>query len=628
MQSRLLFIVSLIFFATSLLLAAGCSRDSAPVSTEVNAPQQQQLNANDVAFHPTLKDRSYDATIRDIVTREDPTVDGWDSEAFNELANAQLKKVGERIANTSSTESTALCASDFASNHLRPVELDASFDGPKFKVRRAADGTNSEMQHNGVEGFDQAIDGLSAAFVDTTEKHFKFKVIRVQLDGDQAKTRSYFQMTGTSPSGKRVQANSTWDCAWTTDGTTTDGTYPKLKKILVSNYEEVQAADNVTAFSDCTQAAFAGTNALEQQLIYGRDHWYANLEATIGIEGRGNGIAIGDANGDGMDDIYVCQPAALPNRLFVRNPDGTMSDQSKAAGVDWLDSTRGALFVDIDNDSDQDLIVSLSTRIMLHENIGDGTFRTATEFATESRLFSINAVDYDNDGDLDLFVCGYSSEGQTRAEDIFTSPVPYHDARNGAANFLFRNDGEGFTDVTEATGLDQNSSRFSLASAWEDYDNDGDLDLYVANDFGRNNLYRNDAGAAPEERTFVDVAAEAGVEDIGPGMSAVWGDANNDGLADLYVSNMFSSAGSRITHQQQFKPGAKSTDVEGFRRHARGNSLFINQGNGTFADKAIDSATVMGRWAWGSLFVDLNNDGWKDIYVTNGFVTADNNNDL
>ena len=144
----------------------------------------------------------------------------------------------------------------------------------------------------------------------------------------------------------------------------------------------------------------------------------------------------------------------------------------------------------------------------------------------------------------------------------------------------------------------------------------------MANDFGRKNLYRNDNGH------FVDIAAAAGVEDIGPGMSVAWGDANNDGHVDLYVSNMFSSAGSRITHQRAFKPGAATGDLEGFRRHARGNSLFINRGDGTFSDKSIESGTSMGRWAWGSLFVDFNNDGWRDLYVTNGFVTADNNNDL
>jgi hypothetical protein len=399
---------------------------------------------------------------------------------------------------------------------------------------------------------------------------------------------------------------------------------PRLGAIHVSDYEQIECPRRSgPLFADCTESAFTGLPVLAEQLVYGRDHWYGNLEVSIGVEGRGNGIAIGDVDGDGLEDIYLCQPAALPNRLFLRNTDGSLRDVSIAAGVDWLDSSRAALLVDIDNDGDQDLLLTQSTHIVLHENDGRACFKVRAKILSASRLFSMNAVDYDNDGDLDLFVCGYSGASRTRPEDIFASPVPYHDANNGAPNLLLRNDGNWrFTDVTGDAGLDANNLRFSLASTWEDFDNDGDVDLYVANDFGRNNLYRNDDGH------FVDIAAEAGVEDIGPGMSAAWGDYNNDGLMDIYVSNMFSSAGSRITHNPQFKPDATANDLMGFRRHARGNSLFENLGNGTFADRAVESGTTMGRWAWGSLFVDINNDGWRDVYVANGFVTADNNNDL
>ena len=188
---------------------------------------------------------------------------------------------------------------------------------------------------------------------------------------------------------------------------------------------------------------------------------------------------------------------------------------------------------------------------------------------------------------------------------------------------MLRNDGEwAFKDVTKEIGLDDNNMRFSYASAWEDIDGDGDLDAYVANDFGRNHLYRNDNGR------FSDVAAQAEVEDIGPGMSAAWGDYNNDGKPDLYVSNMFSSAGNRITTQAQFKTDLDEAEKKLFRRHARGNSLYENAGEGSFNDRSVDLGVTLGRWAWGSMFVDLNNDGWEDLYVTNGFMTADNNNDL
>lgn len=170
--------------------------------------------------------------------------------------------------------------------------------------------------------------------------------------------------------------------------------------------------------------------------------------------------------------------------------------------------------------------------------------------------------------------------------------------------------------------MDENNRRFSYAAAWDDYDNDGDLDLYVANDFGRNNLYQNQGGH------FKDVAADAGVEDIGPGMSSCWSDYNNDGLVDLYVSNMFSSAGNRITQQQQFQQQADDETRSAFRRHARGNSLFANLGDGRFQDVAVPAGVVLGRWAWGSKFADLNHDGWQDLIVTNGFITQEDSGDL
>jgi hypothetical protein len=192
---------------------------------------------------------------------------------------------------------------------------------------------------------------------------------------------------------------------------------------------------------------------------------------------------------------------------------------------------------------------------------------------------------------------------------------------------MWRNDRQWrFTNVTKQAGLDVNNRRFSFACAWEDFDNDGDQDLYVANDFGRNNLYRNDEGR------FIDVAAEAGVEDISAGMSVNWGDYDNDGWMDLYVSNMWSSAGNRIAYQSRFL-GARADrgTLADFQRHARGNSLFRNlsrNGEPTFRDVSIEAGVTMGRWAWSSRFVDINNDSWEDLIVANGNITQEDTSDL
>jgi hypothetical protein len=188
---------------------------------------------------------------------------------------------------------------------------------------------------------------------------------------------------------------------------------------------------------------------------------------------------------------------------------------------------------------------------------------------------------------------------------------------------LWQNDGQGrFRDVTQEVGLDQNNRRFSYAAAWADYDNDGDMDLYVANDFGRNNLYQNDGGR------FRDVASQFGVEDISAGMSATWGDYDGDGLLDLYVSNMFSSAGNRIAYQRQFRSGDSARSLGDFRRHARGNTLFRNAAGSGFQDVSQPGGVTMGRWAWGAKFADLNNDSLEDLYVANGFISTEDTGDL
>ena len=111
-------------------------------------------------------------------------------------------------------------------------------------------------------------------------------------------------------------------------------------------------------------------------------------------------------------------------------------------------------------------------------------------------------------------------------------------------------------------------------------------------------------------------------------MSVSWGDYNNDGWMDLYVANMFSAAGHRITSQAQFMAGASKKTLAEFQRHARGNSLFLNLGNGRFRDVTMQAKVNMGRWAWGSNFVDLNNDGLEDIVVANGFITTSDPREL
>lgn len=383
-------------------------------------------------------------------------------------------------------------------------------------------------------------------------------------------------------------------------------------------------------FRDVTASSLGGNTDFAEQFGRGIGEWADRLDGISGIDLYGlNGLAVGDYDGDGWDDFFVCQPGGLPGRLFRNKGDGSFEDVTKAAGLLMLDATASALFGDYDNDGDRDLFVVSVAGVLLFDNDGAGRFKRSArarfDVAPEDQgaLTMAALADYDRDGYLDLYVCVYSRAATSMAKYLH-QPTPYFDANNGPPNHLFRNNGDGtFSDVTRKTGLDVNNTRWSFAASWCDYDRDGDPDLYVANDFGRNNLYRNNG-----DGTFTDVAARAGVEDIGPGMSVAWGDIDRDGWPDLYVANIWSAAGQRIMRSPEFQAAAPAQAREWMRRYARGNSLFRNRGNGTFEEPAAQQDAANGGWAWGSDFVDPDNDGWEDLLVLNGHVTNERKDDL
>lgn len=330
------------------------------------------------------------------------------------------------------------------------------------------------------------------------------------------------------------------------------------------------------------------------------------------IETMMGGVALFDYNNDGLLDIFFTNGAAIPslekanpdyyNRLFRNNGDGTFTDVTESAGLKGIGYSMGVAAADYDNDGFVDLYVAGVNANQLFHNNGDGTFTDVTEKAGVSgripgygKPWAVTAgwIDYDNDGRLDLFVVNYLNYDIKTAALCHIQEYPAYcspDGFQGTPNILYHNNGDGtFTDVSAKSHISQYIGK-GMGVAFADYDNDGFADIFVSNDTFPNFLLHNNG-----DGTFTDVALEAGVAFTGngktvAGMGADFRDLDNDGKPDIFHTAMF------------------------------GNTfpLYRNLGNGQFED-ATGEAGLMpltARFtAWGTGAFDFNNDGRKDLFA-------------
>jgi hypothetical protein len=341
-------------------------------------------------------------------------------------------------------------------------------------------------------------------------------------------------------------------------------------------------------------------------------------EAKFVAESMSGGVALIDYDGDGWPDIYFTNAQSvgmalhgvkLRSALFHNNHDGTFTDVTDKAGVGNPCWATGAVVGDYNNDGRPDLLVTCLNGVVLYRNNGDGTFTDVTKMSgldTDTGWATGAAFgDYDNDGRTDLFVSHYvdfhldnlplfgSSKGcKYLGLDVQCGPR----GLKGLPDNLYRNNGKGtFTDVSKQAGVDDGEGRYGLTSIWSDFNNDGKLDLFVANDGEANYLYQGDGAGK-----FEDVALLAGVA------------ANEDGAEQ---ANMGIAIGDYL-HSGRMSLAISHFDVEY-------TAPYTNEGGMNFADNSIASGIARGTQGyvgWGNAFVDFANNGWLDFFQVNGHV--------
>ena len=355
------------------------------------------------------------------------------------------------------------------------------------------------------------------------------------------------------------------------------------------------------------ETAAAGIHFVHRRPSF--DPKISNIEPHVAALGAS--VSVADFDGDGFPDLYFTNSRfGGPNALYHNKGDGSFEEVAASAGLADLNRpaegvSMGSVWGDFDNDGREDLLVYRYGYLALFKNLDGHHFQDVTESAGLRRWMNSNGaiwIDYDRDGLLDLYVTGYF-RSDIDLWHLSTTRIMHNSfefATNGGKNLLFHNLGNGkFEDVTDKMGV--GSTRWTLAAASADFNEDGWPDIYLANDYGPEELYLNDHG-----KRFV--LSTAGLEsESKSGMSVALGDVYNRGHLDVFVTNI--SERGYLFQNNNLRLNEMTTDAG-----SSGKPRFHNMADAVVADAG---------WAWGAQVGDLNNDGSNELFVANGFISAD-----
>ena len=595
---------------------------------------------------PTKRDDSKTSAATDSLTPEQLKVKGIsDSENLLQSLSSQMKQLARSFTNSQESDVESFVQSKINYLGPTPMELSSAIEKAESDSDDPASAyfywpmVESTQSVSMAEIFspllanhrfnDAQIGVLKASFPnspDEFEMKTKFEG-RIKTDDGRMIGVKGYQTLGWTNSGDDVWRLSSWEQEELKVVSSKRSLFVDVTESTIpdaATREQIQrSAHQEMIVKHSGEISFDRAFKEARSKYKGLSDWYSAFQYPS--------VSVVDIDQDGFDDLFVTA-RWLPAQLLRNQGDGTFVDVTQSSGLNVEELASCAYFADFDNDGDSDVFIGVSmdgSKMFTNEN---GKFipnEAANQMLEDSRfVLAASVVDINRDGLLDLYLSTYAFgtgavgdwyEETTRPTDRFKTRRRIEDQhtyvdRGGPPNIVLMNRGDKFDWVKIDDTLKQ--FRDTYQTSWTDFDNDGDLDAYVCNDFSPDVFLRNDTEQGSFELKFEDVTVEViGNAAMNFAMGASWGDFDSDGDLDLYVSNMYSKAGMRIVSQ------LNNVD-ERVRVSAVGNFLYKNE-NGKLKQSAgpnDDQQHVSSvGWSYGGQFADFDNDGELDLYVPSGF---------